>query len=188
MTTPVDKSISRNNRVGIIVGVVALGMVGASYAAVPLYKLFCQVTGYGGTTSRAEGVTGEVLDRTMRVRFNASLNGDMPWQFKPAQHDQTVRLGEQALAYYEAYNPTDRAITGTATYNVAPLKVGGYFAKIDCFCFTEQTLQPGERVMMPVVYFIDPAMVEDRSVEEVTEVTLSYTFFVKDEKEVASGR
>ena len=124
-----------------------------------------------------------ILDRKMKIRFNAAVNHDMPWQFKPVQLSQTLKVGEQGLAYFEAYNPTNKTIVGTATYNVTPHKAGEYFAKIECFCFTEQTLKPGERISMPVVYFIDPLIDEDRNLDEVSEVTLSYTFFVKDVKE-----
>ena len=175
---------ARNNRMaGMVVGVV-LGMVGLAYASVPLYELFCRVTGYGGTTQRAELLDTEVIDRDMRVRFSANTHRDMPWDFKPQQVAQTLKVGEQGLAYFEAHNPTNQTIVGTATYNVAPHKAGTYFAKIDCFCFTEQVLKPGETVVMPVVYFIDPLIEEDRNLNEVTEVTLSYTFFVMDDADV----
>ncbi|NVJ96782.1 MAG: cytochrome c oxidase assembly protein [Alphaproteobacteria bacterium] len=181
MVTPERK----NSRVAALVGLVAVGMVGMAYAAVPLYELFCKVTGYGGTTQRAEVASGEVLDRDMKVRFNASVHRDMPWDFKPIQISQEVKVGEQMLAHYEAFNPTDKTIVGTATFNVTPHKAGEYFAKVDCFCFTEQVLKPGERIDMPVVYFIDPLIAEDPNLDEVSEVTLSYTFFVmEDEKAV----
>ncbi len=162
-------------------GLVAAGMVGMAFAAVPLYQLFCQVTGYGGTTQQAEAASDIVLDRDMKVRFLANTHRDMPWQFKPVQNSQKLKIGTQAIAYFEAYNPTDKPITGTATFNVTPHKAGEYFAKIDCFCFTEQTLQAGERVKMPVVYFIDPLINEDINLDEVTEIGLSYTFFVLKE-------
>ena len=157
-------------------------MVGLAYASVPLYDLFCKVTGYGGTTQRATLFDAEVTDRDMKVRFAANVHRDMPWEFAPEQVSQKLKVGEQGLAYYEVYNPTSKSITGTATYNVTPHKAGEYFAKIECFCFTEQTLKPGERMMMPVVYFIDPLIEEDRNLNEVTEVTLSYTFFVVDDE------
>ncbi|MBO6506031.1 MAG: cytochrome c oxidase assembly protein [Kordiimonadaceae bacterium] len=175
---------AKNNRMaGMVVGVV-LGMVGLAYASVPLYELFCRVTGYGGTTQRAELLDTQAIDRDMRVRFSANTHRDMPWDFKPQQVAQTLKVGEQGLAYFEAHNPTNQTIVGTATYNVAPHKAGTYFAKIDCFCFTEQVLKPGETVVMPVVYFIDPLIEEDRNLNEVTEVTLSYTFFVMDDADV----
>lgn len=181
---------AKNNRIaGIVVGVV-IGMVGLAYASVPLYELFCRVTGYGGTTQRAELFDANAIDRDMRVRFAANVHRDMPWDFKPQQVAQKLKVGEQGLAYFEAHNPTNKTIVGTATYNVTPHKAGTYFAKIECFCFTEQVLEPGESVVMPVVYFIDPLIEEDRNLNEVTEVTLSYTFFVMDdeESETVTGR
>lgn len=176
----------KNNRVaGLVMGVV-LGMIGLAYASVPLYELFCKVTGYGGTTQRSELFDAQVIDRDMKVRFSANVHRDMPWDFAPQQVSQQLKVGEQGLAYFEAYNPTNKTIVGTATYNVTPHKAGMYFAKIDCFCFTEQVLKPGERVVMPVVYFIDPLIEEDRNLNEVTEVTLSYTFFVMDDADVTT--
>ena len=159
---------------------VAVVMASLSFAAVPFYDWFCRVTGFGGTTATATQAPGQVLDRTMRIRFDASLGGDMPWQFKPAQRQMDIRIGETGLAFYEAYNPTDRVIAGTASYNVTPDAAGGYFTKIDCFCFTQQVLQPGERVMMPVTFFIDPSIVTDREGKFVREITLSYTFHTTD--------
>ncbi|MFC4347447.1 cytochrome c oxidase assembly protein [Kordiimonas lipolytica] len=173
---------NKNTRVAMLVGLVVAGMIGLAYAAVPLYNLFCKVTGYGGTTQVAEVASGAVLDREMDVRFNASVHRDMPWDFKPVQVHQKLKIGEQAIAHYEAYNPTNKPIVGTATYNVTPHKAGEYFAKIDCFCFTEQVLEPGERVDMPVVYFIDPLIAEDPNLDDVSEVTLSYTFFVMEDE------
>lgn len=180
----------KNGRTALMIMGVVVGMVGLAYASVPLYDLFCKVTGYGGTTQRAALFNAQATDRDMRVRFAANVHRDMPWDFKPEQVVQKLKVGEQGLAYYEAYNPTSKPITGTATYNVTPHKAGEYFAKIECFCFTEQTLQPGERVTMPVVYFIDPLIEEDRNLNEVTEVTLSYTFFVidEDENKTVTGR
>lgn len=176
---------AQNKKVAVIVGCVVVGMVGLAYAAVPLYDLFCRVTGYGGTTQRAELVDTQVIDRDMKVRFVANVHRDMPWDFKPQQTVQSLKVGEQGLAYYEAYNPTDHTIVGRATYNVAPHKAGLYFSKVDCFCFTEQILKPGERVDMPVIYYIDPEIDQDVNLNEVTEVTLSYTFFILDDEETA---
>jgi cytochrome c oxidase assembly protein subunit 11 len=160
---------------------IASGMAAMAWAAVPLYDLFCRVTGYGGTPliagSGASAGAGEVLDRTVSVRFDASKAADMPWEFRPAQNTMNVRLGETNLAFYEAANPSDRPITGTATFNVSPPVVGGYFVKIDCFCFQEQTLAPGEAATMPVTFYIDPAIVEDVSARDVSVITLSYTFY-----------
>ena len=158
--------------VGIVIGMGAL-----AWASVPLYSLFCQVTGFGGTTQVAAKASDRVLDRMVTVRFDASTDREMPWKFQPVQNEVRLRIGETGLAFYEAYNPTDRVVAGTATYNVAPFSVGGYFTKIDCFCFTEQVLQPGERVRMPVTFYVDPEIVEDSETKGVTTITLSYTFY-----------
>jgi cytochrome c oxidase assembly protein subunit 11 len=157
--------------VGVVLFMGALG-----WAAVPLYDLFCRVTGYGGTTNRAETSTGVILDQTVKVRFDASVARDFPWQFKPVDRVMEIKLGEVGLTFYEAYNPTDTAIAGTASYNVAPYAAGSFFTKIDCFCFEMQVLQPGERVLMPVTFFVDPEMVQDRDARDVHTITLGYTF------------
>ena len=164
--------------------VAVLGSLG--FASVPLYDWFCRVTGYGGTTSVASGAAGEVLDQTVTVRFDASLDAGMPWEFRPVQRQMQVRLGETALAYYEAYNPTDRAVAGSASYNVTPYAAGGYFTKIACFCFTEQVLAPGERVRMPVTFYVDPEIVADADGKYVNQITLSYTFYEIDLPETAA--
>ena len=156
---------------------VGLGMAGLAWAAVPLYDLFCRVTGFGGTTQIAAEGSGRVLERMVTVRFDASTERGMAWEFRPVQTAIQLRIGETALAFYEAYNPTGRVIAGTASYNVSPFSVGGYFTKIDCFCFTEQVLQPGQRVTMPVTFYVDPEMVDDAETTGVTTITLSYTFF-----------
>jgi cytochrome c oxidase assembly protein subunit 11 len=158
-----------------LVGLVAV-MLSLSFAAVPFYDWFCRVTGYAGTTGTAVAASDEILDQTVTVRFDASLASDMPWEFKPQQQTMTLRIGENGLAFYEAYNPTNRAIAGTASYNVAPDMAGGYFIKVECFCFTEQVLQPGERIVMPVSFYIDPEMVKDAEAALIREITLSYTF------------
>ncbi len=159
---------------------VGLGMAAMAWAAVPLYDLFCRVTGFGGTTQVADQSSGEVLDRMVTVRFDASTARDMAWQFKPVTKPVEIHIGETAIAFFEAYNPTDRVIAGTASYNVSPFSVGGYFTKIDCFCFTEQVLQPGERVEMPVTFYVDPEMVDDPETERVHTITLSYTLYETD--------
>ena len=161
------------------VGVI-LFMGAMAWAAVPMYSWFCRVTGYGGTTNTAEAGADEVLDRTITVRFDGSVEKGMPWEFKPVEREMELRIGETGLAFYEAYNPTDHPIAGQASYNVAPFYAGSYFSKIDCFCFTEQVLQPGERVQMPVSFFVDPAIVEDRDAKYVKHITLSYTFYEID--------
>jgi cytochrome c oxidase assembly protein subunit 11 len=156
-------------------------MVGGSFAAVPFYSWFCRVTGYGGTTSLAEGtVRPEVVDRMVTVRFDANAAPDMPWKFKPKQREMKLRLGETGLAFFEAYNPTDEVIAGQAGYNVVPFEVGSYFDKIACFCFTMQVLQPHERIDMPVSFYVDPAMLDDLETRGVHEITLSYTMFRTD--------
>jgi cytochrome c oxidase assembly protein subunit 11 len=142
----------------------------------PFYDWFCRVTGFGGTTSVADGGTDVILDQTVKVRFDGSLEQGMPWTFKPVERSMEIRIGETGLAFYEAHNPTDRVVAGTASYNVFPYAAGGYFTKIECFCFTEQVLQPGETVLMPVTFFVDPAMVEDPEGQFVHEIVLSYTF------------
>lgn len=158
-----------------LVGVAAM-MLSLSFAAVPFYNWFCKVTGYAGTVSVAETGADEVLEQTVKIRFDASLEAGMPWEFKPQVHQMTVRIGETALGFYEAYNPTDRVIAGTASYNVMPDQAGGYFTKIECFCFTEQVLQPGERVVMPVSFYVDPSIIDDKEAKLIKEITLSYTF------------
>jgi cytochrome c oxidase assembly protein subunit 11 len=171
-----DALARRNRRTVAALGGVAAFMVGLSFAAVPLYDWFCRVTGFAGTTAVAAAAPDAVLDRTIKVRFDAATHA-MPWRFRPVQREMTVRIGEQGLAFYEAHNPTDRTISGTASYNVTPYSTGGYFAKIECFCFQEQTLGPGETVVMPVSFFVDPAIVEDAEASRVPVITLSYTFY-----------
>lgn len=166
-----------NRRLGLaLVGVVA-GMIGAAYASVPLYQLFCQVTGYGGTTQVAEAAPGEVSERLITVRFNADVNPKLPWRFEPLERAVTLRVGETGLAFYRAVNLADRPVSGTATFNVTPLKAGQYFNKVQCFCFDEQALDPGQEADMGVSFFVDPAILEDRNLDEVKTITLSYTFF-----------
>ena len=159
---------------------VVVGMVGASFAAVPLYDLFCRATGYGGTTKVATEVPERVGEREMTVRFNADVNRDLPWRFRPTQGSVTVRVGEPTLAFYRVENTSDRLIVGTAAYNVTPFTVGKYFSKIDCFCFTEQVLQPGEIAELPVSFFVDPSIADDPKMDRISTLTLSYTFFEVD--------
>jgi cytochrome c oxidase assembly protein subunit 11 len=142
----------------------------------PFYDWFCRVTGYGGTPQVAETAPDVILDQTVKVRFDASVEQGMAWEFKPVVRTMEVRLGETGLAFYEAHNPTDRVIAGTASFNVFPDTTGSYFTKIACFCFEEQVLRPGETVQMPVSFFVDPAMLEDPDARFVREITLSYTF------------
>jgi cytochrome c oxidase assembly protein subunit 11 len=159
---------------------VVILMGGLAWASVPFYDWFCRVTGFGGTPGQVAGAEGEVLDQTIKVRFDGSLNEDMPWEFKPAVNEMELRIGETGLAFYEAYNPTDHPVAGQASYNVTPYAAGAFFEKIECFCFTEQVLAPGERVQMPVSFFVDPEIVEDRDGKYVHTITLSYTFYEID--------
>ncbi|NIZ08970.1 cytochrome c oxidase assembly protein [Pseudooceanicola sp. HF7] len=151
-----------------------------AWAAVPAYNLFCKVTGFGGVTQEATAGSDTVLEQTIKVRFDASLDRNMPWSFKPVQREMEVKIGETALAFYEAHNPTDRPVAGSAAYNVTPYEAGGFFTKIECFCFTEQVLKPGETVQMPVTFYVDPEIVEDRDAKYVHTITLGYTFYETD--------
>jgi cytochrome c oxidase assembly protein subunit 11 len=162
-----------------LVGVVAL-MGGLARASVPFYDWYCRVTGFGGTTNVAEVAPEQILEREIKVKFDASKARDMPWEFKPLQHEMTLRIGEEGLAFYEAYNPTDKPVAGQASYNVTPYEAGGFFSKIECFCFTEQVLMPGERVTMPVSFFVDPEIVMDSDAKYTRSITLSYTFYEID--------
>ncbi len=159
-----------------LVAIVA-GMGGLTAAAVPLYRLFCQVTGFGGTTQVAVAAPGAVADRVITVRFNADTAGGIPWRFRPLVREMQVRVGQIALATYEAENDSRQTVVGTATFNVTPHKMGRYFAKVQCFCFDEQTLAAGERQEMGVSFVVDRAMLSDPNVAEVNTITLSYTFF-----------
>ena len=174
-----------NRRTIFAVALVGCGMLGLSFAAVPLYDLFCRVTGYGGTTQVAANDAGQTLDRQMVVRFDSSVNRKLLWHFAPEVNKIKVRVGETNLASYTATNQGDAPVVGTATFNVTPDKMGQYFNKIECFCFTEQVLNPGETVHMPVSFFIDPAIAEDENLADVTTVTLSYTFFQAKDQSAA---
>ena len=158
------------------VGVV-LFMGAMAWASVPFYNWFCRVTGFGGVTQTAEAGSDVILDRTIKVRFDASKDKGFAWEFRPEQKEMELRIGETGLAYFEAYNPTDRAIAGQASYNVVPYDAGSYFNKIECFCFTEQVLQPGERVDMPVSFYVDPEIVNDPDAKYIHVITLGYTFY-----------
>jgi len=155
-------------------------MGGLAWASVPFYDWFCRVTGFGGATNVAEVGSDVILEQTIKVRFDASLERDMPWTFKPEVREMEIRIGETGLAFYEAHNPLDVPIAGQAAYNVTPYEAGVFFDKIECFCFTEQVLMPGETVMMPVSFFVDPAIVDDREGKHVHTITLSYTFYQID--------
>lgn len=179
--TPSTPDANKNRRVALISAAVVVGMVGLAYASVPLYQLFCQVTGFGGTTQRAEAAPEKTVDRRMTILFDANTAGSLPWTFEPVQRSLEVKVGEESFAYYRATNNSDHAITGSAVFNVTPDTTGAYFNKIECFCFTQQTLKPGQSVEMPVSFFIDPAIVEDRGLDNINTITLSYTFYPSDE-------
>jgi cytochrome c oxidase assembly protein subunit 11 len=166
-----------NSRIAFRLLAVVLVMGMAGLVSVPAYNLFCRVTGFGGTTQEASQGSDRILDQTVVVRFDASTDRMMPWEFRPLQTRMELKIGETGLAFYEAYNPTDRTIAGTASYNVTPYNAGYYFNKIACFCFTEQVLKPGERVQMPVTFFVDPEIVDDPEAGFVRTITLSYTFY-----------
>lgn len=172
-----DELAKKNRRVFTFVISGVFAMVGLAFAAVPLYDLFCRVTGYGGTTQVSQTGADRILERKIQVQFNSDTHRDMPWTFKPDQRAVAVQLGQDALISYSALNPTNRPVTGTAIYNVTPQKVGKYFHKTQCFCFDRQTLRPGQDITMPVVFYIDPDMDDDPAMDDVTSITLSYTFF-----------
>lgn len=190
MSRTVSHKKGKTRTTAVILFGVAGGMVGLAFASVPLYQLFCQVTGYGGTPktgAQAQSVIkgGEKsphLGKTVTVRFDANVNKGMPWVFQPAQREMRVKVGETVLARYTARNVSDKSVTGTATFNVTPFKAADYFAKVQCFCFTEQTLNPGQEVAMPVSFYVDPDMFNDKNARNVSEITLSYTFFRKKQE------
>ncbi|WP_273462138.1 cytochrome c oxidase assembly protein [Sandarakinorhabdus limnophila] len=179
-----------NRRVGLMAGLMAVSMIGLAYASVPLYRLFCQATGFGGTTQVAAfAPTADqmqaVAGRTIKVRFDSNLAPGLAWRFKPKANEVSIPIGEKRLAFYTASNTGSTAITGRAVYNVSPDVAGRYFIKIDCFCFTEQTLKAGETVDMPVSYYIDPAIMDDPVAKKIDEITLSYTFYPVDKPATA---
>lgn len=175
---------NRNSRTGLFALLIAVAMLGMGYAAVPLYRLFCQVTGFAGTTQRASDADAAVAERlaksagakTISIRFDANVDRGMPWTFRPKQVTDRVQIGQRDMAVFEARNDSSHPITGSATFNVEPEQAGAYFNKIQCFCFTEQTLQPGQEVDMPVLYYVDPKALDDPNMKDVEQITLSYTF------------
>jgi len=191
MAASVVPNVQKNRKVGMLAAGGALAMLGLGYASVPLYQLFCQVTGYGGTTQRADAAAAagvKVAGKSVTIRFDANVARDMPWQFKPMQVKQDVRVGQRQMARYEARNLSDQTVTGTAIFNVSPEQAGKYFNKIQCFCFTEQMLQPGQQIPMPVIYYVDPAILDDPSAKNIEEITLSYTFNETHESVAARQR
>ena len=177
---PGSKQSRRHMRV--LAGCVALvaGMGGLAYASVPLYELFCQVTGYGGTTRRVENAGVQLSDKLVTVRFDANVSAGLDWKFYPAQRQVTARFGETVEVMYFAENLGDQTRTGTATFNVTPQQAGAYFNKLQCFCFTDTVVKPGEKLEMPVVFFVDPELIETEEGRDVKTITLSYTFFGTD--------
>lgn len=168
--------MNRNARTASIAAVGAAAMVGLGFASVPLYRVFCQVTGLNGTTQRADNAPGGT-GQHITVAFDSNVDPSLPWQFRPERRSDRIELGGRDLAFYTATNRGTRPVTGTATFNVTPAQAGKYFTKIECFCFTQQTLRPGETVRMPVLFFVDPAIRTDPDTRDVEEITLSYTFY-----------
>ena len=171
-----DRVKRRNNRVAVICASVFAGMVGLAFASVPLYRTFCQLTGFDGAVRRAEAAPDKVLGKTVKVRFDANVR-DLPWDFQALQTTQTVKIGETKVALFRVTNRSDKPITGRAVFNVTPEQAGAYFEKLSCFCFTDQTIQAGQTVEMPVLYFVDPKYADDPDTKGKGQVTLSYTFY-----------
>lgn len=177
-----------NRKVAIVCTGIFLSMIGAAYAAVPLYNLFCRATGFGGTTQVADQESDRIIDRVVTVRFDGNVNHTLPWSFKPEHREIKIKMGETAQMNYVAVNKGSKTTVGTSVFNVTPLEAGAYFNKLQCFCFTEQALEPGQTVEMPVIFFVDPEMDNDPELKNVREITLSYTFFPAEtsEKPVAA--
>jgi cytochrome c oxidase assembly protein subunit 11 len=184
---PVIPNARKNFRVAAIAGSVAVGMVGLAYASVPLYSMFCKATGFGGTTQRADGAPETATDKFITIRFDANTAGSLGWNFHPVQSVMKVKIGEQNMAHYSATNTSGKVLTGSAIFNVTPVEAGAYFNKIQCFCFTEQTLKPGESADLPVDFFVDPAILDDPDSKSISEITLSYTFFPVDKPDAVSA-
>ncbi len=187
--SPARRGLSRDVVVAAACGAFVALMVGAAYAAVPFYNWFCRTTGFNGTTQVATSAPASApLARTIAVRFDSNVAAGLPWRFEPEQTEIEVRIGEVVTVYYSVTNQSARSTTGQAAYNVAPLTVGSYFQKINCFCFTEQTMAPGEKRQMPVVFYVDPKLADDRENDGLNSITLSYTFYpVRSAEPVASG-
>ncbi len=175
----------QNKRLGWALVGLGVVMLGAAYASVPLYQLFCQVTGFGGTAQRAAALPQQVSERSVTVSFNADVAPDLPWTIKPVDNNLTVRLGEVTISHYKVINNSNQNLVGTAAHNVQPERVGAYFNKVECFCYTEQLLRPGESKELPVTFFIDPDMAQDAAMADVQAVTLSYTFYLAKDQSLA---
>jgi cytochrome c oxidase assembly protein subunit 11 len=175
--------MNRVARTAMLATLLGMSMVGVGYASAPLYRLFCQTTGFAGTPQTREGAEapGAVTGKTMIIRFDANHSNALPWEFKPEKVREQVTIGARDMAFFSAKNLSDKPVTGTATFNVTPTQAGKYFTKIQCFCFTEQTLAPGKQVRMPVVFYVDPAILNDQAAKDIEEITLSYTFYPVDE-------
>ncbi len=180
MATLPAETRRRNVRSGLMAALLVAGMLALGFASVPLYRLFCQVTGFNGTTQRVEDAAAEMVvatDKTMSVRFDANVNSALPWDFRPESPTDHVTVGARDMAVYIAHNRSDKPVVGTATFNVTPVQAGQYFSKVQCFCFTEQRLEPGQEMRMPVLYYVDPAILTDPDTKDIEEITLSYTFY-----------
>jgi len=180
------KRLSRNARTGVLMFAIVFGMTGLAYASVPLYRLFCQVTGFGGTPMVAEGAQAPgTTGRSISIRFDANTDAQLPWRFQPEQHARTIPIGSRNIAFYTARNDSGVPVTGQASFNVTPAQAGRYFTKVQCFCFNEQTLQPFQEVRMPVTFYVDPAILNDPDARNISEITLSYTFYKVDRRAAA---
>jgi cytochrome c oxidase assembly protein subunit 11 len=177
----VTAAAQRNGRTAALAALVVLAMVGLAFASVPLYRIFCQVTGFDGTTMRAAAAPGPVAGKEVSVRFDANTASSLPWRFAPEKPHEIVTIGEREIAFFTAKNLSARTVTGSASFNVSPVQAGKYFSKIQCFCFTQQVLKAGEEVRMPVVFFVDPKILQDPDAREISEITLSYTFYPVDQ-------
>lgn len=173
--------MNRKLRTAFLAGLLVCGMTGLAFASVPLYRLFCQVTGFDGTPLRDDQVVSRPTGKLIWVRFDANTSSALPWEFEPERHRERVAIGARDMAFYSAKNLSDKAVTGTATFNVTPTLAAKYFTKIQCFCFSEQSLRPGEDVRMPVIFQVDPAILDDPDTKEISEITLSYTFYPVDQ-------
>lgn len=186
-TTHTETLTRRHARVGLVLSLVAAGMLGLAFAAVPLYRLMCQVTGYAGTVQRAKAGSTSVSDRVVTIRFDANVANGLSWQFQPEKKTIDVKLGENTLAFFRATNTASTPLSGVATFNVTPEIAGGYFSKVQCFCFDQQTLKAGETVEMPVSFFVDPALLDEPGGADINEITLSYTFYPSEAPAAPGG-
>ena len=177
--------MTRTTRTAVLAVLFVCFMTGLAFASVPLYRMFCQVTGFGGTTQRGSTAPGAVAGREVTVRFDANTSNRLPWNFRPESRSETVAVGARDMVFFQATNRAAQPVTGTATFNVTPTQAGKYFTKIECFCFTEQTLKPGESIRMPVIFYVDPKMLADPDARDIENITLSYTFYPVDSAKTA---